>query len=60
MHIEEEIKAARTDHGFYQLYSVLANSIAPEIFGMEDVKKAILLQMGFKFIFSERSEHGNA
>lgn len=31
-------------HG-HNIYARLANSIGPEIFGMEDVKKALLLQM---------------
>ena len=28
-----------------ELYGMLARSIAPEIYGLEDVKKALLLQM---------------
>lgn len=37
-----EIRYQSTDS---ELYSKLANSIAPEIFGMESVKKALLLLM---------------
>jgi DNA replicative helicase MCM subunit Mcm2 (Cdc46/Mcm family) len=39
---------------------MLANSIAPEIFGLEDVKKALLLQMGTFCIKSFRNINGNA
>lgn len=38
--IEMAIRDLQTDH---HLYSRLANSIAPEIYGHEDVKKALLL-----------------
>ena len=41
----EEIDTIRHNETDYDLFSKLANSIAPEIFGMESVKKALLLLM---------------
>ena len=32
-----------------EIYSILAKSIAPEIYGLEDVKKALLLLLGIFF-----------
>lgn len=43
--IEEQIQQAQTEYDFPDLFCQLANSIAPEIFGLEDVKKSMLLQM---------------
>lgn len=42
---EEQLKKLLDDKGINDIYTQMANSIAPEIFGMEDVKKAILLQL---------------
>ena len=33
------------EKNFGKVYDILANSIAPEIFGLEDVKKALLCLM---------------
>lgn len=40
---QESIKALKDDP---DLYEKMSKSIAPEIFGHEDVKKALLLQVG--------------
>jgi DNA replicative helicase MCM subunit Mcm2 (Cdc46/Mcm family) len=52
----------RETTSFEDLYTALAKSIAPEIYGHEDVKKALILLMGKKFIkfISWRVNHGNA
>ncbi|KAI5192282.1 DNA replication licensing factor MCM4 [Nematocida sp. AWRm77] len=51
LHILEQIEALRT---LPNLYETLAESIAPSIYGMKDVKKALLLQLfgGVTKIFS--------
>ncbi|XP_049850703.1 uncharacterized protein LOC126323746 isoform X2 [Schistocerca gregaria] len=43
--ILEKIRRFSEQNDFNTRYEILAKSIAPEIFGLEDVKKALLLQM---------------
>ena len=42
----QRIDEQRKQNSPSEMYSKLARSIAPEIYGLEDVKKALLLLMG--------------
>lgn len=44
--LSQEVIEKIETHKEYDMYSRLARSIAPEIYGMDDVKKALLLLMG--------------
>jgi DNA replication licensing factor MCM7 len=44
--IKSKIEYVRGTTSFEDLYTALSKSIAPEIYGHEDVKKALILLMG--------------
>lgn len=46
METESKIKELVENHDFPSIYNNLAKSLAPEIYGMLDVKKALLLLLG--------------
>lgn len=46
--VQQKIMEMRDTMNEDQIYEALARSIAPEIFGMEDIKKALLLLMGIR------------
>ena len=43
--VQEKIMEMRETLSEDQIYDIFSKSIAPEIFGMEDIKKALLLLM---------------